>query len=184
MQAGLECLTQLLLLIDYMSSSELEGPTFQEAAETLQQQLVYNGEVLDIALDSLKHYKPGAQSLAYLDASIHLAYVLLRMLESWGHKKGNETYVRQKIIKKRRRGKGVCIDVTVFMRIQQVSSGISEEDGVPDVEDVEEEHESEVINETLFTFEAFEAVGDLSKFSFVISNATRNLPNRKSQTHC
>lgn len=90
-----------------MSSSELDDQTLQEAAETLQQQLVYNGEVLDIALDSLKQYSPGSQSLAYLDSSVHLAYVLLRMLESWGKKKGNETYVRQKVTKQRRRAKGV-----------------------------------------------------------------------------
>ncbi len=90
-----------------MSSSELDDPTLQEAAETLQQQLVYNGEVLDIALDSLKQYSPGSQSLAYLDSSVHLAYVLLRMLESWGKKKGSETYVRQKVTKKRRRANGV-----------------------------------------------------------------------------
>ncbi len=34
---------------------------------------------------------------------------------------------------------------------------------MPDVEEIEEEHESEVINETLFTFEAFEAVSDLPR---------------------
>jgi len=41
--------------------------------------------------------------------------------------------------------------------------GLSEEDGIPDVEEVEQEDE-DVINETLFTFEAFEAVGALFRF--------------------
>ena len=91
-----------------MSSSDLADPTLREASDILQQQLVYNGEVLDIALDSLKQYRPGTQSLAYLDSSIHLAYALLRMLETWS-KKGNETYVRQKAAKKRRKSKGECI---------------------------------------------------------------------------
>jgi replication fork protection complex subunit Tof1/Swi1 len=77
----------------------------REASDILQQQLVYNGEVLDIALDSLKHYRPGTQSLAYLNSSVHMAYALLRMLESWS-KKGNETYVRQKAAKKKRKSKG------------------------------------------------------------------------------
>ncbi|KAH9474545.1 Topoisomerase 1-associated factor 1 [Psilocybe cubensis] len=138
LQAGIECLTQLLLLIDKMSSSEITDPTLQEAAEVLQQQLVYNGEVLDIALESLKSYKPGTQSLAYLDSSVYLAYALLRMLERWGKEKGNETYVRQKVTKKRRK------------------KGITEEDGIPDVEE-EEEVVDDVITETLFTFEVFEA---------------------------
>ncbi|KAF8909752.1 timeless protein-domain-containing protein [Gymnopilus junonius] len=139
LQAGVECLTQLLILIDMMSSSEITDPTLREAADVLQQQLVYNGEVLDIALESLRSYKPGTQSLAYLDSSVHLAYALLRMLERWGKEKGNDTYVRQRVTKSRRKRKG-----------------ISEEEGIPDVEeDVEEEEE--VINETMFTFEAFES---------------------------
>ncbi|KDR76874.1 hypothetical protein GALMADRAFT_245966 [Galerina marginata CBS 339.88] len=138
LQAGIECLTQLLLLIDKMSSSEITDPTLKESAEVLQEQLVYNGEVLDIALESLRSYKPGTQSLAYLDSSVYLAYALLRMLERWGKEKGSETYVRQKVTKKRRKRKGV-----------------SEEDGIPDVED-EVDEEEEVINETLFTFDAFE----------------------------
>ncbi|KAF8961410.1 timeless protein-domain-containing protein [Flammula alnicola] len=139
LQAGIECLTQLLLLIDKMSSSEIADPALKEAADVLQQQLVYNGEVLDIALESLRSYKPGTQSLAYLDSSVYLAYALLRMLETWGREKGNETYVRQKVSKKKRKSKG-----------------LSEEEGIPDVEEEEEEHE-EIINETLFTFEAFES---------------------------
>jgi len=35
--------------------------------------------------------------------------------------------------------------------------GVPEEDGIPDM-DEEEEEEEHVINETMFTFEAFEAV--------------------------
>lgn len=89
-----------------MSSSEIADPTLKESADVLQQQLIYNGEVLDIALDSLRAYKPGTQSLAYLDSSVYLAYALLRMLEKWGKEKGSETYVRQKLSKKKRRRKG------------------------------------------------------------------------------
>ncbi len=101
-------LTKLILLIDQMSSSDINDPNLREAADILQQQLVYNGEVLDIALEGLKQYRPGTQSLAYLDSSVHLAYALLRMLESWAKNKGNETYVRQKKTQKRRRNKGSC----------------------------------------------------------------------------
>ncbi|KAF5325413.1 hypothetical protein D9619_010000 [Psilocybe cf. subviscida] len=139
LQAGVECLTQLLLLIDKMSTSEIADDILKEAAEVLQQQLVYNGEVLDIALESLKTYKPGTQSLAYLDSSVYLAYALLRMLERWGKQQGNETYVRQRAARKKRK-----------------SRGITEEEGIPDVEEEEEEDHEEIINETMFTFEAFE----------------------------
>jgi len=42
--------------------------------------------------------------------------------------------------------------------------GASEEEGIPDVEEIEDIDE-EVINETLFTFEAFEAASDHSFLS-------------------
>lgn len=95
-----------------MSSSDIADPTLKEAAEVLQQQLIYNGEVLDIALESLRSYKPGTQSLAYLDSSVYLAYALLRMLERWGKEKGSETYVRQKVSKKKRKSKGTPIIIS------------------------------------------------------------------------
>ncbi|TFK32404.1 timeless protein-domain-containing protein [Crucibulum laeve] len=138
LQAGIECLTQLLLLIDQMSSSEIADETLAEAAELLQQQLIYNGEVLDIAFDSLRVYKEGTQSLAYLDSSVYLAYALLRMLERWGKVKGGEMYVRKKTIKRKKK-----------------AQNIGEEDGIPDVEEEVPDVE-EVIHETMFTFEAFE----------------------------
>lgn len=152
----MECLTQLLLLIDKMSSSDSTDPNLRDASETLQHQLVYNGEVLDIALDSLKHYRPGTQSLAYLGSSIHMAYTLLRMLESWS-KKGNDTYVRQKAAKKKRKGKGECSRYIANPSLI-LSLGVLEEEGIPDVED--DESDDDVINETLFTFQAFESVSE------------------------
>ena len=89
-----------------MSSSEITDSTLREAADVLQQQLIYNGEVLDISLASLKSYTPGTQSLMFLDSSVHLAYALLKMLEKWGKSKGSDTYVRQRTSKRRRRKTG------------------------------------------------------------------------------
>lgn len=37
-------------------------------------------------------------------------------------------------------------------------NGISEEDGVPDVEDEGDTEEEDMVHETMFTFEAFEMV--------------------------
>jgi replication fork protection complex subunit Tof1/Swi1 len=89
-----------------MSSADLADPVLNEAADLLQQQLIYNGEVLDIAFESLRAYKQGTQSLAYLDSSVHLAYALLKMLEKWGKTKGSDNmYVRKKS-RKRRGAKG------------------------------------------------------------------------------
>jgi len=45
-----------LLLIDVMSHKDAPESAI-EAAEILQHQLYYNGETLEIALDSLKNYK-------------------------------------------------------------------------------------------------------------------------------
>lgn len=105
-QAGIECLTQLLLLIEQMSTEEITDFALADAAEVLQNQLIYNGEVLEIALESLKVYKDGTQSLVYLDSSVHLAYALLRMLEKWTKAGGGrEMYIRKKA--RRRKPKGL-----------------------------------------------------------------------------
>ena len=82
------------------SSGEVSRP-----ARILQQQIIYNGEVLDIALESMRAYKDGTQSLVYLTSSVHMAYALLRMLEKWNKGKGGgETLVRRKVKKKRTKG--------------------------------------------------------------------------------
>ncbi|PPQ67837.1 hypothetical protein CVT24_003143 [Panaeolus cyanescens] len=138
-QAGMECLTQLILLIDQMSSSDIVDDSLRDAADVLQQQLIYNGEVLDVALESLRAYSPGTQSLVYLDSSVYLSYALFRMLEKWSKSKGTDTYVRQKVAKKKRKKKGV-----------------TEEEGIPDVEEEEETEEEDVIHETIFTLQSFE----------------------------
>ena len=108
LQAGIDCLTQLVLLIQAMAASPV--PSEVEVADVLQQQLVYNGEVLDIAFDSVRAYKENTQSLAYLDSSISLAYALFRMLEMWGRKRGGraEMYVRRKE-KAKRKKRGACV---------------------------------------------------------------------------
>jgi hypothetical protein len=42
---------------------------------------------------------------SYLDSSIHLAYVLLKMLEKWGKEKG-DVYVRRRRMRAKNRGRG------------------------------------------------------------------------------
>lgn len=122
-----------------MMSSSSDGSA-QGTAEVLQIQIVYNGEVLDIAFDSLKVYKEGTQSLAYLDSSVHLAYALLRLLERYAKKEagpGGEL-VRQKKKRTRRKKNG--------------------DDEIPDVEEEIDREEEEELTETMFTFDAFEQV--------------------------
>jgi len=142
-----------------MSSSEIADPVLSDAAEVLQEQLVYNGDVLDIAMDSLKAYKPGTQSLAYLDSSVYLAYALMRMLEKWGKAKGDGTYVRKKTKKQRKNKSDWAISCFNSTHIPTFLFfiAISEEDGIPDVEEIEDD-DDEIVHETLFTFDAFESV--------------------------
>ncbi|KAL0580059.1 Topoisomerase 1-associated factor 1 [Marasmius crinis-equi] len=132
LQAGTECLTQLLMLIDTMSTTDV-GEELQEAADVLQHQLVYSGEVLDIAFDSLRTYKPGTQSLAYLTSGINMGYALFKVLERYVKKSAGDMYVRKKT--KRRTKKGG--------------------DDVPEEEDLPQEDE-EVVHETMFTLESYE----------------------------
>ena len=153
MQAGVECLTQLVLLIEAMSVSK--EPEAEAVSEVLQVQIVYNGEVLDIALDSLKVYKEGTQSLAYLDSSVHLAYALLRVLERHVKKEGEAGMVRQK--KKRSESFWGYMLIRspdcVLAKRKKTTDG-----SVPDEEEEIEVEEEEELTETMFTFDAFEQV--------------------------
>ncbi|KAG8834853.1 Topoisomerase 1-associated factor 1 [Serendipita sp. 399] len=132
LQAGLDCLAQLLLLVDAMSSSEDED--LRDAAGTLQYQVYYNGEALERMLESMRSYKD--QSFGFLEANIHLAYVLLRLLERWGQKNGG-LYIRKTKKKKKRQG-----------------AGVPEEEGVIEEESEPEEVDVEILQE--MTLEKFE----------------------------
>ena len=105
----MECLTHLLVLIESMSSSSESASasgsasSLQEAAELLQQQLIYNGEAIDAALDGLRTYAEGRQTISFLHAGVNLAYRLLKMLEQWGKKKGEGAYVRKRAKPKQKR---------------------------------------------------------------------------------
>ncbi|KAG8715598.1 Topoisomerase 1-associated factor 1 [Ceratobasidium sp. 423] len=138
LHAGMDCLTQLLNLIMLMAQDPDEAT--QEAAETLQHQLYYNGEALDVALESLRNYKD--QSIAYLDSAVQLAYVLLRMLEKWAHSQG-EMYVRKR--KKKSRAKK--------------AKGVSEEEGIVDVQSDEDDEKAaeDLVKEQMFVFDKYEA---------------------------
>ncbi|KAI9452046.1 timeless-domain-containing protein [Lactarius psammicola] len=158
LQAGIECLTQLLALLEAMATSgsgdvgSSGSEELHEAAVLLQQQLVYNGQVLDAALDALRAYRDGTQSLAFLRAGVHLAYAVMRMLEHWARTTGEGSYVRKRAKSKRKKPR----------------ARNAEEPGVPDADvEAEEEgdeegpqaraqHEGDVIEETIFTFESFE----------------------------
>ena len=105
-----------------MASSNGDGggsgsEELHEAAVLLQQQLVYNGQVLDAALDALRAYKDGTQSLAFLRAGVHLAYAVMRMLEKWAKTTGEGSYVRKRAKPKRKRARAkgtsfVCLCLT------------------------------------------------------------------------
>lgn len=82
-----------------------EEADLAEQAIILQQQLVYNGEILDLALESLRAYRPGTQSLKYLDSSVGFAWALIRMVERMNKRNasGVAALVRQKKVKKRKK---------------------------------------------------------------------------------
>ena len=174
LQAGIECLTQLLALLEAMATTKTEtdeAAELHEAAVLLQQQLVYNGQVLDAALDGLRVYKDGTQSLTFLRSSVHPTYALMRMLEKWAKTTGEGSYVRKRAkAKKKRKAKG---EYKVFFFLSLLPSGSTltpsilvhsteeEPDGVPDAEEeelAEGQPKDDVIEETMFTFESFELV--------------------------
>ncbi|KAG9019357.1 Topoisomerase 1-associated factor 1 [Tulasnella sp. 427] len=140
LQAGLNCLTQLLLLIEAMASSET---AYAETASILQQKLYYNAEILDFAFENLRTYREqnALKSIAYLEASVHFSHVLMRMLQKWAKSKGDTLVVRKKKRAKKKTAKGV-----------------TEEEGIVDVpseEEMEEEMEEEY-GDSAITFDAYE----------------------------
>lgn len=124
------------------------------AAEILQMQIIYNGEILDTSLDSLRAYREGTQSLTYLDSSVHLAYALLRLLEKCS-KGSSNGLVRKK--KAARSMYHVCVCVSFLNSFPHPGKRKTDDSAVPDVEEEPAEEEEEV-TETTFTFDAFEQV--------------------------
>ena len=181
LQAGIECLTQLLALLEAMAGSSDGANTgseeLHEAAVLLQQQLVYNGQVLDAALDALRAYKDGTQSLAFLRAGVHLAYAVMRMLEKWARTTGEGSYVRKRAKPKPKRKRTKATGTVFFLQLPRTYrcprliylARNADEPGVPDADvepeeegedDARAQHEDDVIDETIFTFESFELVSE------------------------
>jgi replication fork protection complex subunit Tof1/Swi1 len=148
-----------------------------EAANTLRQQLIYNGEVLDLAFESLHGYREGTQSLSYLDASVNLAWAVIRGVEKSGK---SEMYVRQRKTKKKKKAGLWCYSCDM-RRVSLTDASYSitvDGDANGDGEEEEDEKsEEEVINETMFTFESFQLVSQITAFLrillFIINNTQR-----------
>lgn len=133
------------MLVEALSTSAEESD--RQVAERLQDNLYYQADVLDSALTVIASYKD--QSIAYLDAIIHFAYVLLRMLEKYSK---NNTFMfvrKRRAAQDKRRARGSGVEDDAF-------------DGVPDEEDDVEEGEGLAerslpsYREHTFTFQAFE----------------------------
>lgn len=78
-QAGMRCLTQILLIIQDMSESSLEED--QEIAENIQNRIFYEESTHDRIIAILRGYKD--QGFGYLDSCTELSHVFLRMLERY-----------------------------------------------------------------------------------------------------
>ncbi|KAJ6588221.1 timeless protein-domain-containing protein [Mycena capillaripes] len=134
--AGMGCLTQILMLLDAISASTSEADEADaEATQTLTQQLIYAGAPLDLALDCLRACSAATatgRGPAFLDAAVHFAYAVVRMLER-GASAGEAVYVRRA---KKRAKKG------------------GDADAEDDAE--EERRKKQEARETTFSLEAFE----------------------------
>ncbi|EIW66064.1 hypothetical protein TREMEDRAFT_65909 [Tremella mesenterica DSM 1558] len=148
LQACLDCFTQILLLIDAMSLSTEEVDN--EIAEILQNQLYYNGDVLDASLAVVTSYKENTGSVTYLDSVVHFAYVLLRMLERYS-KTNTYMFVRKRKAAKKARKK------TKGSMEGEVPEEFMGDEGV-DEEDVngEDERQGQSYKEHAFQFSSFE----------------------------
>ncbi|KAJ7439501.1 timeless protein-domain-containing protein [Mycena latifolia] len=136
LHVGMGCLTQILLLLDaILASSSGPDDADAEAAQTLTTQLIYAGAPLDLALDCLRACTAATatgRGPAFLDAAVHFAYAVVRMLERGGDG-GDAVYVRR-VRKKGKKG------------------------GDEDAEDAadEERRKKQESRETTFSLDAFE----------------------------
>lgn len=154
-----------LLLIDAMSSSS--DPDDTDVADILQHQLYYNGEILETALAVIAGYKD--QSIGYLDAVVHFAYVLLRMLERYSKNKGFMFVKKKKKARDARKDRAKKIadararggdDAAATAAAAAASSAMPEEYGEDEDEDMEPERDGPSFSEHIFTFKSFELVKD------------------------
>ena len=144
LQAAIDCFTQILLILDNMMLSGDDED--KEVAGVLQNQIYYNGDVLDTSINVFTLWKPETkgQPVTFLDCTIHFAYVLLRMLEKYSKTK-TYMFVRKKQRPVRRRQlKG------------DDTAPIPEE--YENEEEVEPEPDAPSYKEHVFTFTAFEKV--------------------------
>nr|XP_018259274.1 topoisomerase 1-associated factor 1 [Kwoniella dejecticola CBS 10117]OBR81432.1 topoisomerase 1-associated factor 1 [Kwoniella dejecticola CBS 10117] len=146
LQASLDCFTQILLLLDAMATSGEEEDV--EVAEIVQNNLYYNGDILDSSLSVISQYRD--QSVAYLDSVIHFAYVLLRMLEKYSKNKAFMFIRKKKAARKKRKQRDEA------MKEPDSTQNIPEEYGNEEEEALEPDAEAPSYAEHAFTFNAFE----------------------------
>ncbi|WRT69168.1 uncharacterized protein IL334_006152 [Kwoniella shivajii] len=144
LQASLDCFTQVLLLLDAMVTSAEEEDI--EVAEIVQNNLYYNGDILDSSLSVISQYKD--QSVAYLDSVVHFAYVLLRMLEKFSKNKAFMFIRKKKAARKKRKEAENLMDPT--------ANGMPEEYGNEEEEVLQPDQEAPSYAEHAFTFKSFE----------------------------
>ncbi|KAJ7786448.1 timeless protein-domain-containing protein [Mycena metata] len=137
LQTGMSCLTQILLLLDaIVAPTSLADEADADAAQTLTTQLIYAGAPLDMALECLRAcsaVSATGRGPAFLNAAVHFAYAVVRMLERASAGGGEAVYVRRA----RKRG-------------GKKKNGDDEED------DEEERKRRQEARETTFSLEAFE----------------------------
>ncbi|GAA6001966.1 hypothetical protein JCM10207_003015 [Rhodosporidiobolus poonsookiae] len=142
LHAGVECFTQMLLVIEALQASPTQD--YVDVAEILQNKLYYEADTLDMVLSLIHKYS--AQSYKYLDAVMNLSYTLLRMLEKYSKSK-SYMYVRKKKAGRAKRKK-------------KQPNGENDEEGMGMGAEDEEEQEVEQgtvsFSEHAFQFEKFE----------------------------
>ncbi|BEI92678.1 uncharacterized protein CcaverHIS019_0503060 [Cutaneotrichosporon cavernicola] len=143
LEASIDCFTQVLLVLEAMSSSTNQEDV--DAGNLLQNQLYYNAEILEASIQVVSNFKQ--QSYSYLDSVITFAYTLFKMLEKYSK---SQAYM---FVRKRK---------PTSKKLPPPSSNRGEEAPIPEEyrneeeEDYEEERERPQFAEHKFTFEAFE----------------------------
>ncbi|GAA5852706.1 hypothetical protein JCM8547_002595 [Rhodosporidiobolus lusitaniae] len=141
LHAGVECFTQMLLVIEALQATG--NPDHIEVAEILQNKLYYEADTLDMVLTLINKYN--GQSYGYLDAVMNLSYTLLRMLEKYSKSK-SYMYVRKKKAGRAKKKKANANG--------EPENGLGEAE--EDEEELEVEQSAVSFKEHAFQFEKFE----------------------------
>ncbi|KAL8821429.1 MAG: hypothetical protein Q9223_000532 [Gallowayella weberi] len=150
LNAGAQCFTQILLIVQDMAHSTLEDD--QEIAENIQNRIFYEETTHDRVIAILRGYKN--QGFAYLDTCTELSHVFLRMLEHYS-RENIDLQVRSKRRARKKKKRAAAVENGNADATNADATNDDDEDAASEMEEAAEAER--VSRERKFDFNRFAA---------------------------